>query len=109
MYRDYEEYMRTTLGYNPTSNDMIENPYIDTYNIQINNINTKKDGEQKITDTPREEARPINSAPVKPKLEENRSASATVNNTNAVRNNNPQFQKNRRNTPATSYKNFLKF
>ena len=41
MYRDYEEYMRTTLGYNPTSNDMIKNPYIDTYNIQINNINAK--------------------------------------------------------------------
>ena len=82
MYRNYEEYMRTVLGYNPNFNNTYINPY---NNVPLNNFNdydnySKKDEYEEFS---------------VPKIRENREK---------------QEEKTKR-VPqnATSYKNFLRF
>ena len=106
--RDFEEYMRITLGYIPEKNDRFVNPYNNLQLEEDNSAIRQKEDEQE--DSVRKDVRPLDSAPIKPKLEENRSIETSINNNaNKVRRNVTPVQQNRRNAPATSYKNFLKF
>ena len=135
MYRDYEEYMRTVLGYNPIQEGMNRNTYINPFvsNTQFNNMNSinqqMNTPETKTTNRSQPIA-PLNTTSVRQMADSDNKINTPTESQNNTQNRNaieqthtkPQNNSNNRiskersnnrnidkNTPATSYKNFLKF